>query len=107
MKFTNPGIFLDLPLDKLVRALFGRSPPHAGQDRIYSLQVPFDHDMQEPYGRRWVECEFLNSKSAAQEPLTWDMGENQFQVLFLEKKVRKVQPTKASHATPKGLSLYF
>ena len=49
VEFTNPGIFLDLPIGKLACALFSRNLPYPGQDRVHSLEIPPNHNMQEPY----------------------------------------------------------
>ena len=49
MEFANPGIFLDLPISKLVCALLSRNPPHAGQDGVHLPEIPPNHTMQEPY----------------------------------------------------------
>ena len=65
VEFANPGVFLDLPIDKLVRALFGRDPPHAGQHGVRYFEVPPDHDMQEPYSRAQGGCQIrVNPKRA-------------------------------------------
>lgn len=69
VEFANPGVFLDLPINKFVCALLSRNSPHAGQDGVHLPEIPPNHTMQEPYRRTCIlsvpqlkECITIDSR---------------------------------------------
>lgn len=95
MEFTNPGLFLDLPFDKLVCALLSRNPPHTGQDGVYSIEIPPNYDTQGAY-RRTCRMSVPRFKERIGRDFTWGIGEGQFEAWLLAKEVNKHGQSKFS-----------